>query len=542
MNMKAYTGTFILAMLALKRDRIRLASWIIGIALLLGFMVAAFAEMLPTDQDIINMATAHGSNPAMRVFLGPISGVSLGGFMMFRISTMFAVTIAFFGILTVTRHTRQNEETECEDLTGSTAVGRHAGLLAALIVTTAGNILLAVLLALAFIVNGHPAGDSFAAGAALGAVGIAFAGVAAITAQLAETTRGANGLAGLAVGVAFLVSGVGNMLGDFDAATIEITSAWPVWLSPFGWYQQIHAFYQNNWWIILLFASFFALCVKAALMLNSRRDVGMGMIPARRGPATASVSLLSPLGLAWRLHYKLFITWSIAALAVGAILGGATTDLIERMRGMERAELFGDIFGMSETFTMALVAILGPFIVFYTVQAFLRMVSEEADGLAEPILATAETRLKWVLGHITSYILGTIAILLALGLGASAASIIEPDIRVLKLLEAAMIQGPPILVLAGLSIMIFGLAPRWSGTFVWAALIISMLTGPFFGPALNLPQWVQNISPFTHAPSVTEPVTATPIILLLLIAAVFTLVGLVSFCRRDIRRQNYLNR
>ena len=535
MYTNAFLGTGTLAMLALKRDRIRLAIWILGIALLLGFMVAAFGKMLPTDGDIITMATAHGSNPVMRVFLGPISGVSLGGFMMFRISTMFAVIIAFFGILTVTRHTRHNEETGCEELTGSTVVGRHAGLLAALIITTAGNILLAVLLALAFIVNGHPVGGSFAAGAALGAVGIAFAGVAAITAQLADTTRGANGMAGLVMGAAFLVSGIGNMLGDFNPATIEITSAWPVWLSPFGWYQQIHAFYQNNWWIILLFAVFFALTAKAAFMLNSRRDVGMGIIPARKGPAAASPGLLSPLGLAWRLQRKLFMIWSLAALVFGAVLGGATTELSERMRSMERAEALGDIFGMSETFTMALVAILGPFVVFYTVQAFLRMVSEEADGLAEPVLATAVTRLKWIMSHITCFVLGTLAILLALGLGAAVASIIEPDIRVLKLLEAAMIQAPPILILAGLSIMIFGLAPRWSGTLAWAALIISLLTGPFFGPALDLPQWAQNVSPFTHAPPVTEPVTAAPIIVLLVIAALLTSAGLVSYCRRSIR-------
>ena len=325
------------------------------------------------------------------------------------------------------------------------------------------------------------------------------------------------------------------MLGDFNASTIEITSAWPVWLSPFGWYQQIHAFYQNNWWIILLFAAFFVLTSKAAFMLNSHRDVGMGLIPARKGPAVASAGLLSPLGLAWRLQRTLFMVWSIEALMFGAVLGSATTELSERMSDMERAELFGDIFGMSETFAMALVAILGPFIVFYTVQAFLRMVSEEADGLAEPILATAVTRLKWILSHITILVLGTLAILSALGLGVAVASTIEPDIRALKLLEAAMIQAPSILVLAGLSIMIFGLAPRWSRTLVWAALVISMLAGPFLGPALDLPQWVQNISPFTHAPSVTEPITATPIIVLLVIATLFTSAGLASFCRRSIR-------
>ncbi len=533
MKTSAFLGTGTLTMLALKRDKIRLTLWIPGIALLLGFMAAAFGEMLTSDQDIIYMATAHGGNPVMRIFLGPISGVSLGGFLMFRLSTMFAVIIAFFGILTVTRHTRHNEETGCEELTGSTVVGRHAGLLAAIILATAGNILLAVLLALAFIINGHPVDGSLAAGAALGAVGIAFAGVAAITAQLAETTRGANGLAGLAMGAAFLVSGVGNMLGDFNPATITITSAWPVWLSPFGWYQQIHSFYQNNWWVMLLFAAFFVFTVQAAFALNSRRDVGMGIIPARKGPAVASPGLLSPLGLAWRLQRNILMVWAIATVVFGAVLGGATTELAERMGGMERAEVLGDIFDMSETFAMAMVAILGPFVVFYTVQAFLRAVSEEANGLTEPILATAVTRLKWFLSHITCFVLGTLAILLALGLGAAVASIIEPDIRVLKLLEAAMIQAPAILVLAGLAIAIFGLAPRWSPTGAWATLIVSILVGPFFGPALDLPLWVQNISPFTHVPAVTEPVSATPIIAMLLIAAALTAIGLLAYSRRS---------
>jgi len=533
MKTSAFLGSGTLTMLALKRDRTRLTLWILGVALLFGFMAAAFGEMLTSDQDIIYMATAHGGNPVMRVFLGPISGVSLGGFLMFRLSTMFAVIIAFFGILTVTRHTRHNEETGCEELTGSTMVGRHAGLLAALIVAAAGLIMLAVLLALAFIVNGHPVHGSFAAGAALGAVGVAFAGVAAITSQLADTTRGANGLAGLAMGAAFLVSGVGNMLGDFNPATITITSAWPVWLSPFGWYQQIHAFYDNNWWLILLFAAFFVLTLQASFALKNRRDIGLGMIPARKGPAVASPALLSPLGLAWRLQRKLFMVWAIAALVFGAVLGGATTELAERMSGMERAEVLGDIFDMSETFAMALVAILGPFVVFYSVQAFLRAVSEETNGLTEPILATAVTRLKWFLSHITCFVLGTIAVLLVLGLGSAVASIAEPDIRVLKLLEAAMIQAPAILVLAGLMIMTFGLAPRWSPALAWAALIVSILVGPFFGPALDLPLWVQNISPFTHVPAVTEPFSSAPLITMLLIAAALTAIGLLSFRRRS---------
>jgi len=539
MKTGVYQGTSTLVLLALKRDRIRLLAWILGIAVLTGMMIAAFSTMLPAEEDIINMTTVHASNPVMRLFLAPASGVSIGGFVMMRVSTVIALVIAFFSVLTVTRHTRHNEETGCEELTGSTVVGRHASLLASLIVTVASNILLAALVAIAFMINGQPAGGSFAAGVALGAVGIAFAGAAAITAQLTETTRGANGMAAMAIGIMFMLSGIGNTLGEFKPLTLEVISAWPVWLSPFGWYQQIHAFHQNNWWIILLFAVLLTICVKTAFILNSRRDVGMGMIPARRGPAAAPARLLSPIGLAWRIQHRLFITWSITVVVFGTILGSMIGEFTEKMSELERADqIFGDIFSMNETLVMALMAMLGPFVAFYTVQAFLRMVSEEANGLAEPVLATAVTRLRWIMSHTICIFAGTVIILMAWGLGGAVSAIVEADERWYKAIEAALIQAPAVLVFAGFSLLVFGMVPRLSAALSWVVLIVSLLAGPFLGPALDLPQWIQNVSPFTHVPGPTEAVTAAPMIVLLLIAAVFTAGGLVSFTRRSIRTEH----
>lgn len=537
MKKNDFLGLTTLIVLALKRDRIRLIIWIFGIALLLGFMIGALGAMLETKQDIMNMAIAHGSNPAIRVFLGPISGVDLGGFLMFRISSLFAVIFGIFGFLTVTRHTRENEETGREELIGSTAVGRHGGLVAALIVAIGGNMLLAVLIALAFIVNGHPFLGSFAGGFALGAVGIVFAGIGAITAQLTETSRGANGIAGIIMGTFFLVSGVGNMLGEFNPTTVTITSHWLVWFSPFGWYQQIHSFYDNNWWILLLFFIFLLMTIQIALLLNQKRDVGMGILPARKGPAKASAYLLSPLGLAWRLQRKLLLVWVLAVFFFGAILGVSTTELAERMVDIERAAVLGDIFVSHEMFSRGLIALIGPFLVFYTVQAFLRMVAEETKGLTEAILATAVTHSRWILSHITCFFGGTLVVLLSLGLGSAASIFFETEIRFFKLLETALIQGPPIFLIAGLSIMVFGIAPQLSALTAWITLMISIIFGPFFGPALNLPLWVQNISPFTHTPTVGEKFNIVPPLLMLLLALFLIVLGIVSFSKRSMQTQ-----
>ena len=47
------------------------------------------------------------------------------------------------------------------------------------------------------------------------------AGVAGVTVQLSSTTRGASGLAAAVLGLAFVVSGVGNMLGHVDASGLR---------------------------------------------------------------------------------------------------------------------------------------------------------------------------------------------------------------------------------------------------------------------------------------------------------------------------------
>ena len=137
---------------------------------------------------------------------------------MIRGYLLLAVLAALMSALSVVRHTRQNEETGRAELVGAAVVGRHAGLAAALVVTVAANVALAVLAGLAGIVAGQPAVGSFTAGMATGGLGIVFAGIAAVTVQLSSTTRGASGLAAAVLGVAFVVSGIGNMLGHVDAS------------------------------------------------------------------------------------------------------------------------------------------------------------------------------------------------------------------------------------------------------------------------------------------------------------------------------------
>ena len=85
--------------------------------------------------------------------------------------------------------TRQAEELGREEMLGAGVVGRYASLGAALIVALAANVVL-VEVGLGMIVGGQPVTGSLAAGTSIALVGVAFTGVAAVTSQLASTTRG----------------------------------------------------------------------------------------------------------------------------------------------------------------------------------------------------------------------------------------------------------------------------------------------------------------------------------------------------------------
>ena len=538
MKLRSAMGIGSITCLIIKRDRLRLTLWILGIAFLTMSLTATFKNVFTDDAELISMITMFMANPAMRVFLAPASGVSLGGFIMMRSSTVIAVLIALFSILTIIRHTRQNEEIGRSDMMGSLAVGRHAGLLASVIVTVCSNLLIALLLAGTFIGFGLPAEGALAAGAALGMMGIAFTGLAAICAQLAESSRGANGLGGLVIGASFLFSAIGNMLGTLEAGGTQLSSTWPVWLSPFGWYQQVHAFHQNNSWMIVIPAVCFIICLIVALKLENHRDVGAGMIPAGRGPERAAAYLLKPAGLAFRLQRSSLFIWLAVMAVLGVIFGLSSGEFNEAISDLDRAdEIFGDVFDMDEIFMMIIIAILSSFSIFYTVQAFSRMLSEEKNGFLDNLMATKLSKMKWLISHMLFVYIGTASVIAMTGIAAAVTSAGNPDIRFMKVIESAVIQIPAAFILAGLAMLFFGYLPRWSTSLAWLVLGISLMAGPFLGPALDLPDWIKNLSPFTHVPEPTETIKLMPMAAMSAISVLLTAAGMFGFYNRSLKRQ-----
>lgn len=538
--MTTLTGTSRLIRLALRRDRVLLPTWIVAIAGLAWATVASYTAMMSDAAQRLATASYAAGNPIARLMDGPASGTDLGAMSMVESYQVLAILTALMSAQAVVRHTRQDEETGRAELIGSAVVGRHARLAAALAVTLGANLVLGAVVAGALVASGLGATGALAAGLSVAGIGWVFAGIAAVSAQVFATARGANAATGAALGMAFLLRAAGDLLGHVADSGVQVISAWPSWLSPIGWGQQVRPFQEDNWWIGGLFAGLTFALAWIAFALANHRDVGAGMVPARSGPADAAPSLGSNLGLAWRLQRGTLLTWLGGLVALTAVLA-SVAESAEELVGendqlkeiLMRLAPGATVVDLYFTLTMALIGIAAAG---YTVQALLRMRAEETTGRLEPVLATAVRRRAWMGRHVSIAFVGTAAILVLSGLvGGAVYGVMTGRWAdgIGGLVAAGLANAAAALALGGFVVAAFGLVLRWAGVLAWSALAASLVVGQL-GAMLDLPQSVLNLSPFTHVPAIpAEAFSATPVLILLGVAAALTAVGMLAFRRRD---------
>lgn len=209
-----YAGTVRLVRLALRRDRVRLPVWLFSLTVLQALSVSSVLALYPTDADLRSFAIVTAASPVALATNGLVSGYSAGAVLASQIVMPMAVAVGLMTTLLVVRHTRQNEETGRAELVEAAVVGRKALLTAALVVAAGANIVLGVVTVAVLAAQGLPVAGSAAVAVGVASVGMVFATIAAVTAQVTDSARTANGLAGAALGVAFLLRAVGDMTGS----------------------------------------------------------------------------------------------------------------------------------------------------------------------------------------------------------------------------------------------------------------------------------------------------------------------------------------
>jgi ABC-2 type transport system permease protein len=289
----AFAGTGALLRLALRRSRIRIPAWAIGSALLNVSVASSWDRLYPSTEERLSLAASLSGDPTLSSILGPLfDPVSTGGLTAWRVGSGSTIALSLAASFLVVRHSRADEAQGRTELVLGTPVGRAAPLTAALLAASIMLGLFAVVSAVALSAMGLGVMGSIAFAATVSAASLVFAGVAGVATQMARTSRAANGIAGATAGLAFLVTAVGN--GQTGGSPLP-------WLTPFGWMQQTRAYAGERWWLIALSLVVSGALALAALHVESRRDVGDGLLAQRRGRAHAKGWISGPVALAWRL-------------------------------------------------------------------------------------------------------------------------------------------------------------------------------------------------------------------------------------------------
>lgn len=526
-----FTRTGLLLRLAVRRERLLAVISVVVFVLINSSTAASITSMYPTAEQRAGARTGLGGNAAFLFLLGPLDNTdSAAALTVWRAGLFMIAALAVCVVLLVVRQTRKEEELGRAELVRAGATGPLASLAAASIAATAFSVVIALGMSVMLFPLGAEVVDVLAVFAQYASTGMAAAGVALVAAQIAKTSHIANLTASSVVILGYLLRGVADASGGWG---------WLRWISPMGWAESIDPFADNAlWWALPSLAVFVGGGILAGV-LSRRRDIDAGLIAPRPGPAATS-RLSSPEAVVVRLTLPLLGSWVGALVVYGLVVGFMQPSVDELASGNSQ---FGDVVRQSgvdaDLSTLFGITMMGFFAVAagaWAVNVATRMRGEETRARTELLLATPTARGRYLLDHAALTGVGVVVILelaaaaltVGNGIGGGEWSSAGGDA-----FRSATAQIPAALVMSSIMVALYAIRSALV-PIGWLLVIAALFLGPLSG-MFDLPQWAQDLSPYTHTPLVpVEPIVWTPAVVMLCLTAVFTTLAWAAFRRRDI--------
>ena len=461
-----------------------LLAWVGSVVGLMAVTVASLRPTYDTPEKVAAYARSLGAGPAIEMLNGQVAGLdSFGGIIANEFGFIASFLLPLMGVALVARATRREEESGRLELLLAAAIGRHAPLVAALIVMTGAAVVMGLGCWVALAALDVEVWGAAAYSAGLASLVLVFGSWTAVAAQLFENSRGVW-MAGLVLALAsYLVRGIGS-----------VNDAWYRNLAPHGLFDSIEAFASPRWWPLLLLVAQAGLAAGLALWLNARRDLGGALVPPRPGPPRASATLRHRWGLAAAEHAGATLGWVLACGAVMAMFGSLAQQVIDALRANPDltqyvAAALDEVLAMFVQMASMLAAAAG-----LALAGSLR--STETAGRLELLLAGPEPRPRWLARHL---VVMALAVAVVLGVGAlvlagSASASLGNNDEFWPVLRAGATQLPVVLAFLAVAVAVFTWAPRWRGL-VWAGYGMAVFIA-YMGKALDLPDWLVDNSPF----------------------------------------------
>ena len=491
----------------LRRDRWQLVSWVVAIGAFALFAAAAVTQTYGNAASRTEILQVAIATPAILMLRGLPRGADQGAFTFFLIYAFLALLAGLMSTFLAVRHTRADEETGAAELIAATPAGRLLPYTATLLHGITANILVALAVFAGFAAQGLDPQGSLTAGAATGAVGLAFLGVGLLVAQFMGTSRGANGASAALVVLAYVVRGIGDATGTPGADGTTMTEGAASWFSPIGWGQQTFAYSGNRTWPLLLVVALGVACLAAAWLILGARDAGASVWDTRPGRPGARAALRSPAALALRLQSGSIIGWGLSGLALGLLAGSlgkaiAAVDTPDtNITAVLRAMLQSQGTSLTQLMVSVLFMMAGVLAAACALQAVIRLRQEEAAGTAELLLSAPVGRVRWLAGYL---VLGAAAVVLVVGLAAVGAWATltgtgDGSMPADALWQTAVAQLPAALIYLAVPALVFVLWPSATVAASWGLLALGVMLG-IFGGMLGIDQSLRDLSPFTHTP------------------------------------------
>lgn len=533
--MSAPVGTSRLARLAFRRERSIGPWWIVAIVGLGLIMVAYIDRNMPTPEAMATYVDMINKNTFFRSLGGGTSVIVDRGFMSaFRSGGFLYIFSAIAAILAVVRYTRADEDAGRTELLRSSVVSRFAALTSALLVAGSVALVAGGLTAVAMIAAGLEPFGSITYGAAITAAGWLFGAIAAVIAQLVQNARTARTVALSILAIAYIVRYAGD----------TSSQLWLTYTSPMGWIHAVQPYRFDRWWMLAIIVGIVAILVTVAYLLVDRRDLGEGLIPERRGRASAP-DLDGPIALSWRLNRGLFTKWAIGigVFAVGTAGIGTIVPDIDVLPAGAFGKLqqgfggAGDSADYVDYFLWAGLLIFAHAITVYPVVMIQRLRADEGTGRAELVQGTTMTRMRWAAGHLAVTALGIAGLFAVTGLvlgffyglfmGQLPDTLVHVPLGVLSCVPAAWL-------IAAVCFLAYALVPRYSVPIAWAVWVwtaaLGQVAGPLYGVWGGTP-----FEPFHYVPNVVAggSYSPVPVVAMLTLTALLVWGGLAGLRRRD---------
>jgi ABC-2 type transport system permease protein len=243
------------------------------------------------------------------------------------------------------------------------------------------------------------------------------------------------------------------------------------------------------------------------------------------------------VGLAWRTQRGALLGW-VAGMLLGAVTGVLSQSMEDMVKdNPQMADYLEIVSGDSvvDAYLAAVVLIFALTAAGFAVWSAGHPGADEDEAQLDVLLATPLSRTRSLLGNLAVTLVNTVLVLLAVAVGVGVAHgiAVADSGQVWRLVGATFAYLPAIATLVGLVVLVAGWVPRW--TWVgWVVLAFSFVIG-WLGGLLDPPDWVRDLSPFSHIPYVpVESAASRGPAVLAVVAALLVFGGLVGFHRRDV--------